>query len=942
MLLSESDKPTALLESILPCYGLDVCYQSTITGYRVSAENSVLSIVYPSPPNGSETYVRKREITDSGQLGDHSWPKGTPAKTLLYWPAGRPAFDRDNPVPPDEVVLLEGESSVIALQAWADTANKGSSILAVGTTGPWLPSEGWWLDQLISVLDSGAVLSVWPDTTPEGALDSGGRKWLPAVAAVLGDRINRVLGGGFPGLDARDVACRGRLSAVMSNPDAAGDVLSLLSTVQPSVQQQPKNKPVAAHTLHTRSKGLTDITGELRTEALRAYPRLLHTKGARLGQAHAGRTSGETLWHCYNPAGHNQGDRKPSLSANLDDGVHHCFSCNESGDAFSLMAEVDYQNNLKEMYADYRRRNNLTGSYRSAPNQPPAAAAEGKDDVCWDDSDPESDGWPVCYRRECDHRYQPSANKMRSYCQCHDKAGLQKAAQENEERIRALAESAWKEVDEHFDRLVYLGSDKEGGHGWQQTNKKDGWKPVSVSAIAERLERTRLGRENPGELAELLTPKMMRVAEAQHAPEGINDVLSPSAVKYGYPVHIHTGKTLPHTEPWGNTNALSYDPESGDLTVSKLDPNWWTTRPAIPWELPVTSSRKQVLSQLESWSSGQKTPLWDRLVDQIPPEERRLLLSLIGRGLLYQDHPHALIALTGSGGTGKSTLGRVIASVVGHYATGDVSQLSHRFSIAAIAHGRVLLLQDLPPLDHRKPGHAHVESMLKKLAAGDEMQSERKYSSDPTMVSLRPLIVTTGNYPPGYASGVEDRAAWERRLYHFTMDTQPEEQDPRLADSLIKLEGRILAVQAVCSYIRWRHRGCPVPESMAARRRELILSSLPPLSRWMTETVFPDLGCMVTTTDIRDRYTSEGNSVTSPQSFAKAVTKILEGMGVKRLFKRRVPGSSGGAVLHWAARLRPADDAEDAYETAGGSTADSTAPAVEEEKWVHESLDGAF
>ena len=100
------------------------------------------------------------------------------------------------------------------MQEWCDR-DRGfgaGRVLAVGTPGASFPSGGWARQQFDRVLyQPTTALWIWPDTAESGALDQGGLAWCRSVHEQVGSRVDVIVGGGLPGLDARDALRAGRM-----------------------------------------------------------------------------------------------------------------------------------------------------------------------------------------------------------------------------------------------------------------------------------------------------------------------------------------------------------------------------------------------------------------------------------------------------------------------------------------------------------------------------------------------------------------------------------------------------------------------------------------------------------------------------------------------------------------------------------------------------------
>lgn len=146
------------------------------------------------------------------------------------------------------------------------------------------------------------------------------------------------------------------------------------------------------------------------------------------------------------------------------------------------------------------------------------------------------------------------------------------------------------------------------------------------------------------------------------------------------------------------------------------------------------------------------------------PDDRDLALSVMALPLIG-NAPQRLVLLRGPGGTGKSTLVKLMAALVGHRASGQMrlDHLGSRFE-AQRWFGKLLLHADEACGTIRDK--AAVE--LKRLSGQDPYEAELKNANDPVKFGPRalPILVANGHIEVELNN---DLQAWRRRLVVLTV-----------------------------------------------------------------------------------------------------------------------------------------------------------------------------
>ena len=289
-----------------------------------------VSIVYP------DGQTRYRETTGRKS---HRWKQGSRTGRSVYWPARRtPGMGRLEGGVWDRVLLVEGESSTLALSAFLDDTEgtAGGGTFVAGSPGSSWPNEGRWTACVASAAKkTGSPVYCWPDTEPDGRPDAGGKGWSTSVRRWADKHRLEVLEVGPYGQDGRDWITTG------AGPSAA-DLERLWENTRelPVVRLQPRSVPdarpaVEADRRWKKTSGCDNTFSPQEVSVMFSdrVDEWLQEKGA---------TRKPGGWSCGGP-GHKRGDRRPSLSVfTTPDGVrgYKCYVAGcWSGNAWSLLME---------------------------------------------------------------------------------------------------------------------------------------------------------------------------------------------------------------------------------------------------------------------------------------------------------------------------------------------------------------------------------------------------------------------------------------------------------------------------------------------------------------------------------------------------------------------------------------------------------------------------
>jgi len=159
------------------------------------------------------------------------------------------------------------------------------------------------------------------------------------------------------------------------------------------------------------------------------------------------------------------------------------------------------------------------------------------------------------------------------------------------------------------------------------------------------------------------------------------------------------------------------------------------------------------------------------------PEDREMLLQYIGLCCTFDTSQQKMLILTGTGGTGKSTLINLIQDIVGYRNISNValSDLEQRFSSIALMGKLLNSCADLEidALDQ--------VGTIKKLIGDDKIKGEHKGKDLVSFTNYAKLLFSTNELP---LIKNEKTDGLYRRLLILTMNNKPTKRDPSLPEKL--------------------------------------------------------------------------------------------------------------------------------------------------------------
>ena len=158
------------------------------------------------------------------------------------------------------------------------------------------------------------------------------------------------------------------------------------------------------------------------------------------------------------------------------------------------------------------------------------------------------------------------------------------------------------------------------------------------------------------------------------------------------------------------------------------------------------------------------------------PEDQEMLMQYIGYSMTLDTSAQKFLLIVGRGGTGKSTLLKLVEEIIGKENISSVSLqgLQERFTPATLFLKQANICADIPLTA------LNEVDVLKKLTGEDLIMGERK-GMDAFFFRSRARLFFSANDIPYIA---EKSNAFYRRMLIIKMDQQPETIDPDLYEKL--------------------------------------------------------------------------------------------------------------------------------------------------------------
>ena len=175
---------------------------------------------------------------------------------------------------------------------------------------------------------------------------------------------------------------------------------------------------------------------------------------------------------------------------------------------------------------------------------------------------------------------------------------------------------------------------------------------------------------------------------------------------------------------------------------------------------------------------GKEPLIFDRWIEEAIPDyyDRTMLYQYIGYAMTLDTSKQKFIIVVGPGGTGKSTLLKLIEEILGRENVSNISLqgLQDRFAPAGLFLKQANICADNP-----LTALSEVD-MIKKLTGEDSVSTERKFKDPFTFRSYARLFFSANSIP--YID--EKTNAFYRRMLILKMESTPKAVDPELFEKL--------------------------------------------------------------------------------------------------------------------------------------------------------------
>jgi len=216
-----------------------------------------------------------------------------------------------------------------------------------------------------------------------------------------------------------------------------------------------------------------------------------------------------------------------------------------------------------------------------------------------------------------------------------------------------------------------------------------------------------------------------------------------------------------------------------------------------------------------TYDDAATAPTWTLFLEQVlhNAEVRSFVQRLCGLALLGDQPEHVLPILLGAGANGKSTMTRVVATVLGDYAivaSRDVllafKHDTHPTARADLFRRRFAHSGELPP------GARLDEAQVKELTGGDRIKA-RRMREDFWEFNPSHLLWLHANHRPRI-EGTDD-GIWRRvLLVPFTVQIPAAQRDPRLAERIVDDESSGVLNWMLAGLTDYLDHGLRIPDNV--------------------------------------------------------------------------------------------------------------------------------
>ena len=215
------------------------------------------------------------------------------------------------------------------------------------------------------------------------------------------------------------------------------------------------------------------------------------------------------------------------------------------------------------------------------------------------------------------------------------------------------------------------------------------------------------------------------------------------------------------------------------------------------------------------------------------------LASEIGRSLMQSTAEQQFVLLIGEGGTGKSSLLKILQGLIGSEAVDSrttIEGLGERFQ-ATLAGKKLLVLPDVG-LEQNNKNYRNGQTILKQISGADAIQLEPKGRERGQNRVLPITIWISTNYVLEFTRDADEIGAYQRRMVPFQFTSKPpKNKDDRLVERILSNERDTIARWAVEQYSARKQQKLSIPESIVQKRNQLITARLAKSDRFWFEKI---------------------------------------------------------------------------------------------------------
>jgi putative DNA primase/helicase len=210
-------------------------------------------------------------------------------------------------------------------------------------------------------------------------------------------------------------------------------------------------------------------------------------------------------------------------------------------------------------------------------------------------------------------------------------------------------------------------------------------------------------------------------------------------------------------------------------------------------------------------------PEWDTFLARVLPDDevRRFVQRLFGLTLVGEQIEHVLPIALGGGANGKSTLTKIIATILGEYAVVCSKDILLALKHSGHPTAKATLFRRRLAHSGELPASAELdEAQVKELTGGDRITARRMRQDEWTFEPSHMLWLHANHRP---RIGGTDDGIWRRvKLIPFDVQIPEDERDPKLANRIIANESSGVLMWMLKGLADYQRNGLATPEGVKA------------------------------------------------------------------------------------------------------------------------------